>query len=120
MKTETMTDLQITTLARLAFHASKSATGDDGAAFEAANEVIKARATGPGFFNAETLTWSTREAQGTTVDNITQAEIRALRREAKEAGDLRMADLCGMALDDGAPDVIAKIVAAIRENEAQS
>lgn len=54
-----MTNETVTKAAREAFQASKDATGDDGAAFESANEAIKALVGDrTGFFDQETLTWT--------------------------------------------------------------
>jgi hypothetical protein len=62
---KTTTDTEITAAARLAFRESKDATGDDGCAFEAANEAIAALVgTRTGFFDQETLTWTSDEVGG--------------------------------------------------------
>tara|TARA_R110000751_G_scaffold48774_7_gene108405 strand:- start:962 stop:1183 length:222 start_codon:yes stop_codon:yes gene_type:complete len=53
----------------------------------------------------------------TTLDNITDAQIEALRQEALAAGDMRMAAICRAALggEHAAKDVC---VEAIQEAEA--
>lgn len=55
----------------------------------------------------------------TTIQNITDEQIRTLRDEAAAAGDRHMVVTCDMALDDSAA-AVAAVIRAINEAEAQA
>lgn len=55
----------------------------------------------------------------TTIETVTDEQIKALRSEARAAGDMRQAHICNMALD-GDDAARAECVRVIRAAEAMA